>query len=134
MMEGYWPTAGDLPNASRHDREHSRWYNQVDKIVLSKSLKSGPPKTKFISGDIASEVTKIKSGPGKNIMIFGSPQAVHMLSQHDLIDEYWLFVNPIVLGRGIPLFKGIREPKKLSLADSKAFPRNVIALHYLLRL
>src|SRR4030095_2530899 len=39
MMEGYWPTAGDQPTATKHDIEHSRWYNSVTKIVLSRSMR-----------------------------------------------------------------------------------------------
>src|SRR5215216_2481954 len=50
MMESYWPTAGNQPGASKHDIEHSKWYNQVTKVVISRSMKGqNPPKTKIIS-------------------------------------------------------------------------------------
>ena len=53
MMEAYWPTAADKPNASKHDIQHSTWYNKVDKIVLSKSMKGKQlPNTIIISDDI----------------------------------------------------------------------------------
>src|SRR6185295_8539790 len=80
MMQGYWPTAGDQPNASKHDIEHSRWYNKVTKVVLSKTMdKSNSTNTVFIKSNIAEEIEKLKNQKGKNILIFGSPTAVHTL-------------------------------------------------------
>src|SRR4029077_3754039 len=73
MMEGYWPTAGDQPNATKHDIEHSRWYNNVTKIVISRTMQGKKlANTKIVSGDISNEITKLKQGPGKEILIFGS--------------------------------------------------------------
>ena len=131
MMENYWPTAADLPNATKHDIEHSNWYNQVEKVVLSKTMKSiKKDKTTFISDDVAASIKKIKEQPGKNILVFGSPQAIHLLIENDLIDEYWLFVNPIILGEGIPLFTRLAKRTSLILITSKAFACGVVLLHY----
>jgi dihydrofolate reductase len=131
MMQNYWPTAGDEPNASRHDREHSAWYNKVPKIVLSKTIdEKGLQNTMVISDHLAENINKIKNKNGNNIIIFGSPTASHSLMSHGLIDEFWLFVNPILLGNGIPLFKDVRETTKLNFMESKAFACGVIALHY----
>jgi dihydrofolate reductase len=60
-------------------------------------------------------------------LIFGSPSASQSLLNEGLIDEFWLFVNPIILGQGMPLFKGITN---LKLEESKTFANGVIALHY----
>lgn len=131
MMEGYWPTAANQPNASKHDIEHSRWYNNVDKIVISKTLKGKTIKnTRIISDNVGAEVQKIKQGPGKEIIIFGSPGAAHTLMGEDLIDEYWVFVNPILVGKGIPLFENIRNRTNLKLVKSHAFTCGVVCLHY----
>lgn len=131
MMNSYWPTAGDKPNASRHDVEHSRWYNRVEKVVLSNSLKGNPDdKTQVIGGDLVNEIQALKQKPGKNIQMFGSPTAAHALMQHDLIDAYWLFVNPVLLGTGIPLFGNIGRPIDLSLVGSRTFGSGVVELHY----
>jgi dihydrofolate reductase len=130
MMEAYWPTATDQPNASKHDIEHSTWYNKVHKVVLSKTLKEEElNNTTIISDDIPEKITALKQHPGKEIIIFGSPSAAHTLMQLNLIDEYWLFVNPIVLGEGIPLFKGLKR-KKLKLVKSNGFSSGVVCLHY----
>jgi dihydrofolate reductase len=131
MMDSYWPTAADKPNASKHDIEHSQWYNKVDKLVLSQTMRGKKAdKTKFISDNIFSEINSFKQAPGKNVMIFGSPGASHSLMAYNLIDEYWLFVNPILLGQGIPLFENIKSRVNLKSLETKVFPCGVTALHY----
>jgi len=134
MMEGYWPTAADQPNATKHDKEHSEWYSRVDKVVLSRTLRSeGLNKVSCISGNILNEINSLKQQTGKNILMFGSPSAAHSLMEHNLIDEYWLFINPIILGKGIPVFANIREQIKLKLVTTKAFSSGVTALNYLVK-
>jgi len=131
MMQSYWPKAGEQPNATKHDKEHSAWYNKVSKVVLSKTIsEKGLDNTTVISGQLADNINKIKKQDGKNILIFGSPGASQSLLNEGLIDEFWLFVNPIILGQGMPLFKDITGTTKLKLVESKTFPGGVIALHY----
>jgi len=131
MMESYWPTAADQPNASEHDKQHSAWYNSVSKVVLSRTMKGvGVPKLKVISENIPAEIINLKKTTNKNILIFGSPGASHTLMAENLIDAYWLFVNPILLGQGIPLFSGIKERTKLNLTECVNFASGVVCLHY----
>jgi dihydrofolate reductase len=131
MMQSYWPTAADQPNASKHDKEHSAWYSKVSKIVLSKTLNAkGLDNTTVISDQLSENINDIKNQEGKDILIFGSPRASHSLLSQGLIDEFWLFVNPILLGEGIPLFKNVTEITRLKLVQSKTFSCGVIALHY----
>jgi len=131
IMEGYWPTAADQPNATKHDIEHSQWYNSVTKIVISRTMEgTQKPKTKVISNDLAQQIKKLKQGPGKDIAIFGSPGACHSLMQENLIDEYILLINPVLLGTGIPLFKGIEKLTKLKLVSSKVLESAVVMAHY----
>ena len=131
MMQSYWPTAGEQSNASKHDKEHSAWYNKVSKVVLSKTInEKGLDNTKVIGDQLADNINKIKKQEGKNILIFGSPTASHSLLSQGLIDEFWLFVNPVLLGYGIPLYKGVTETTKLKLIETKTFTCGVIALHY----
>lgn len=131
IMQNYWPNAGEQPNATKHDKEHSAWYNKVSKVVLSKTLsEKGLENTIVIKDQLAENINKIKKHEGKNILIFGSPSASLSLLRQNLIDEFWLFVNPVILGKGIPLFKGVEETTKLKLIESKTFSYGVIALHY----
>lgn len=132
MMDAYWPTAPSKPNASKHDIEHGNWYNQVDKLVISKSMEGQKrDKTTIIGHDIGKQVSDLKNKPGKEIIIFGSARATQTLMEYQLVDEFWLFVNPILLGTGMPLFKNIKAPVKLKLLKSTAFAGSgVVCLHY----
>lgn len=134
MMENYWPTAADKPTASRHDIEHSKWYSQVHKIVLSKTMKDKVlNNTTIISDNLSDNIDKIKQstcGGSEDILLFGSPTATHALMQQNLIDGYWLFVNPIILGKGIPLFVDINEKIKLNLLTTQQFTCGVTELNY----
>ena len=133
IMENYWPTAADRPDATKHDREHSQWYNKVNKVVLSRTMRSeGSGKTTFIGDNIISEIKRLKNQAGKNILIFGSPTAAHSLMEDNLIDDYWLFVNPVLLGQGIPVFGRIKVKMNLKPLMTKVFHCGVTALHYTL--
>lgn len=131
MMEAYWPTAAEQPMASKHDIEHSRWYKSVAKVVLSKSMQGQQlSNTTIISDNLSDNINKLKRQSGKDILIFGSPTAAHSLMEYDLIDDFWLFVNPILIGIGVPLFSQIKDTAKLKLLSSNVFSSGVIALHY----
>ena len=131
MMQAYWPKAGDVPNASKHDKEHSAWYNAVPKFVLSRTMsEEGLENTTVIHDELVENVNKIKEQDGKNILIFGSPRASQSLLNQGLIDEFWLFVNPVILGQGMPLFRDVPATIQLKLIESKTFACGVIALHY----
>jgi dihydrofolate reductase len=131
MMDNYWPNAANQPNATKHDKEHSAWYNRVKKIVLSRSYHGlTTDKTTFLGDNVIEEITKLKEEPGKNILIFGSPTAANTLMAHNLIDEYWLFINPVLLGMGIPVFPTFNKRVDLKQISSKAFPCGVTGIHY----
>ena len=136
LMESYWPTAADKPTATRHDIEHSKWYSKVHKVVLSKTMKGADlPNTTIISDNLSDTINEIKQQGDKEILLFGSPTATHSLIQLNLIDGYWLFVNPIILGQGIPLFADInpdsyRDKINLKLLTTRQFSSGVTELNY----
>lgn len=131
MMDAYWPTAADQPNAGKHDIQHSKWYNQVPKVIISKTLKGKNLKNVTIVADnIKEEIEKIKRMPGGDIVIFGSPSAVHALMEQNLIDDYWLFINPVLIGQGIPIFRNIQQRTRLQLKKAHPFTSGVVCLHY----
>jgi dihydrofolate reductase len=91
--------------------------------------------TEIISDNVSDRINEIKQQAGEDILLFGSPRATHSLIQLNLIDGYWLFVNPIILGRGIPLFVDIhpdshREKVKLKLLTTRQFACGVTELSY----
>lgn len=129
LMDGYWPNAADQPNATKHDKEHSDWYNNVSKIVVSRTMKNDRKNIKVISDDLAENINSFKKQPGKNIMMFGSPGISHSLIAEGLIDDLWLFVNPVLLGKGSPMFKDANKIIEFKLVESKQYG-NVVGLHY----
>ncbi len=131
LMENYWPTAGDKPSATKHEKEHSQWYAMAHKIVLSKSMSAvGLSNTTVINESLADRIHEIRQQAGGEILLFGSPAATHSLMQQNLIDGYWLFVNPIILGQGIPLFYDLNDKVKLHLLNSRQFDSGVVELNY----
>ncbi|GAB3936910.1 dihydrofolate reductase family protein [Larkinella terrae] len=131
MMDNYWPTAGEQPGASKHDIQHSGWYNSVKKVVVSNSWKeANRPNVQVVGDNLAEQIRSLKEEPGKNIQIFGSPGACHSLMQYQLIDEYWLFINPVLLGSGTPLFRNINEIEYLKLLETTVLASGVLGVHY----
>lgn len=135
MMESYWPTAADQPGASKHDRVHAAWYKTARKVVLSNTLNQGSfTNTTVISKDYAAAIRNLKKETTGDILLFGSPTTAHSLLAENLIDECWLFINPVLLGDGIPVFKGIKEREQLKLMKTHVFSSGVVCLqHELLR-
>jgi len=131
LMESYWPTVLTDPSSGQQDIEHAQWLDNVTKVVFSKTLQEVKWKnTILINDNVAEEITKLKQQPGKDLVIFGSPGFAQTLMKLDLIDEYWLTVNPVVLGAGIPLFKNIGDRIGLRLIKTRTFNSGVVALHY----
>lgn len=131
LMDNYWPTAADKPNATKHDIEHSTWYNSVAKVIASRTMKgNNPANTRIISDNLITEIRKLTKECGKEIIMFGSPTIAHLLMNENLIDDYWLFVNPVILGKGRPLFKDLNHAINLKLVTSKTLPSGVVCLHY----
>jgi len=135
MMESYWTTAADKPTASKHDIEHSKWYSKVHKIVVSKTMEdTGLTNTTIISENLQHRINEIKqmrNGGSEDILLLGSPTATYSLIQLNLIIGYWLFVNPIILGQGIPLFVDIKNKIKLKLlTTTRQFTCGVTELNY----
>src|SRR5688572_19674230 len=132
MMESYWPNAGDKPNATKHDIEHSKWYKNVHKVVLSKTLQSSDlANTTIINENLSDKINEIKKQKGEDILLFGSPTATHSLIKQNLIDGFWLFVNPIILGQGVLLFKDIKDKINLKLLPTtRQFSNGVTELNY----
>lgn len=131
MMESYWPTAAEQPGASKHDKVHAAWYKSAHKVVLSNTLdQSGFTNTTVIGKDYAVAVRRLAKETTGDILLFGSPSTAHALLAENLIDECWLFVNPVLLGEGIPVFKGIKERQPLKLVKTHVFSSGVVCLQH----
>ncbi len=127
LMAKYWPTA----SPPTEDPVIIDAMNSLPKIVFSKTLDIVEwNNSRLVRGDLEEEIPMLKQLSGKDLVIYGSGTIVSALTQSGLIDEYLLFVNPIVLGRGKPLFAGLRERVPLKLITTKTFKCGVVLLHY----
>ena len=132
MLNNYWPLAKDRPKATEGEITFSNWYNKARKIVISRTLAgTASGNTTIISDDVTKEITKIQTQPGKDIFIFGSPTVAQLLMRLNLIDVYWVFVNPAIFGKGIPLFLNIDNKIQLQLVTTKQFSNGEFALNYI---
>lgn len=99
MMASYWPTVPSDPDSSARDRAHAAWVEAIPKVVVSRSLEQADwNNTTLIRADVAEQVTALKGQPGGDLMIFGSPTLIHLFARQGLVDEYLMYVNPVVLG------------------------------------
>ncbi|MGH2825245.1 MAG: dihydrofolate reductase family protein [Thermoleophilaceae bacterium] len=101
MYEGmaeYWPTADTDPESDDQHVEFSRKWKDTPKIVFSRSLDHADWNTRVVSADIGAEITRLKRQPGGGLVLFGGADIASSLMKLDLIDEFHLFVHPVVLG------------------------------------
>ena len=131
LLNDYWPSAKDNLQASKGEIAFSNWYNTAQKIVVSKSMKGAQlNNTTIISHDVLTELQHIKEKSGKDILIFGSPSIAQMLLSTGLINSYWVFINPVIFGEGIALFKIQKDKIKLKLVAKKQFGNGELGLNY----
>jgi dihydrofolate reductase len=127
LMAAYWPT----PAAVTDDPIIAYKMNNSSKVVFSNTLgRAEWNNTRLVKGEAAQEVIKLKQQPGKDMVIFGSGRLVSSLALSRLIDEYRLFVNPIILGQGNPIFKGIHERQNVRLLSTRTFQSGNVLLCY----
>jgi len=127
MMAGYWPT----PLAVENDPIVARGMNEADKIVFSRTLKTVAwNNTRLVKDDVVEFVKREKPTHGKDMTILGSGSIVAQLAEQGLIDEYQIMVDPVALGAGKTIFKGITAKLDLKLTSSRVFRSGVVLLCY----
>ena len=127
MMASYWPT----PAAMKNNPTVARGMNNAEKIVFSRTLKRVEWKnTRLIRKNVAEEIRKLKKTRGKNMTILGSGSIVREFAEENLIDEYQIMVDPVILASGTPLFDGLKHTLKLKLMNRRMFKSGVLLLSY----
>jgi dihydrofolate reductase len=128
---GAWPYVPDNPSASEGEKEYARKLNAMRKIVFSKTLqKADWHNSSLVNEVLLAEIKKWKQEPGKDMLIYGSASVVQALTNLGLIDEYQIFVHPVVLGGGKPLFANVQDRTKLKLVKTRTFNTGVVGLYY----
>lgn len=127
MMVSFWTT----PEAKQTLPVVAEGMNKSTKIVFSNTLKSAEwQNTKVVSGNIVEQVRKMKALPGNDMTILGSGSIVSLFTDAGLIDTYQIMIDPVAIGKGIPIFNGIRNKFNLKLTGSRIFKSGVVLLNY----
>ncbi len=127
MMASYWPTQ----QARTSDPVVAEKMNSTPKIVFSRSLSEAKwENTRLVNQDFAAEITRLKSQPGKDMIIFGSSDLAVSFIEHGLLDECRIMINPIVLGGGRSVFEGVHDRLRLKLLRTRVFHSGNVLLYY----
>jgi dihydrofolate reductase len=127
LMAAYWPTA----SATQDDPRIIAAMNDLPKVVFSRTLEKAEWKnSRLVQGDAAGEVARLKAQPGRHLVIYGSGGLASELSPQGLIDDYRIFVAPLALGSGLPLFRGLSRRIGLRLVETRSFRTGMVLLRY----
>ena len=130
-MAKHWTAVAADPSARKQDIEFANWMNELPKVVFSKTLSTSEwNNSRIIKDNIAREISEMKLQPGKDMIMWGGVSIISTFIQLGLIDEYQIWVAPVVLGRGLPLFNNIKKSIDLKLLRTLQFSNSVILLSY----
>lgn len=129
LMAGFWPTADGDPSNPAPVIAFARIWRDMPKIVFSRTLERADWNTTVVGEVDVEEVTKLKAQPGGDMMLGGADLAATFL-RLDLVDEYRLYVHPVVIGAGKRLFPPSAGPIVLRLAETRTFASGVVLLRY----
>jgi dihydrofolate reductase len=132
LAEGFIPTWKErLTDPMGEDPNFIRKMNDTHKVVFTKTLHTSPWENAVVAnGHLAEEVNKVKQQEGKDIIVYGGGQFVSSLIKENLIDEFYFFINPAIIGKGMPIFQSISEQINYSLESSQQFDCGIIVLKY----
>jgi dihydrofolate reductase len=125
----YWETADQDPDLRDFELEFAGIWKPLPKIVFSKTLEKVEGNARLARDVVADEIARMKREPGKDLGVGGAGLAA-TLTKLGLIDEYWLFVYPVVLGGGTPYFPALDERIPLELVETRTFASRVVYLRY----
>ncbi len=126
-MASYWPS----PAALESDPLVAGAMNRLPKIVFSRTLETADwNNTRLVRDNVADEITRLKKQPGHDLAVFGSANLMSTLIKLHLIDEHRVMVNPVILGRGRPLFEGVDSRLNLKLLNTRSFRSGNVLLTY----
>ena len=132
LMVPYWPNVARDPSATRSDKEFAQKFTAMDKIVFSRSLAHAEANTRIVRANPGDELLRLKKEKGKKISVGGIDLAEQLIAL-GLVDEFYFFILPVIVGEGRRLMEGagLSERLKLKLIESKVFTSGALALHYL---
>ncbi|MFG2478393.1 dihydrofolate reductase family protein [Streptomyces fagopyri] len=129
LMAAYWPTADQDPASTPTEAEFAGIWRDIPKIVYSRTLERADWNTTLVRDVVPEEVRALKEQPGGDLGLGGADLAASFL-RHDLVDEFRIYVHPVLIGRGKPLFARTDALTALRLAETRAFGNGVVLLRY----
>ncbi len=125
----YWETADEDPALPAHMLEFARIWKDLPKVVFSNTLETVVGNARLATGSVAEEVARLKEEPGGHLAVAGAALASDLI-RLNLIDEYWLFVSPVILGAGTPFFPPLAERIHLELVETRTFASRIVYVRY----
>jgi dihydrofolate reductase len=125
----YWETADENPSSAAYELEFARIWKNLPKIVFSTTLEKVEGNARLATGGIVEEVATLRQQPGRDLAVGGAGLA-STFAKLGLIDEYRLFVSPVVLGGGTPYFPALEERIELQLVETRTFASRVVCVRY----
>jgi dihydrofolate reductase len=129
LMAGFWPTADKDSASTAPMVEFARIWRDMPKFVFSRTLERADWNTTVLRDVVPDQIMKLKAQPGGD-MVLGGPDIAAAFRRQDLIDEYRIYVHPVVIGGGKPLFQTSDTRMSLKLAETRAFGNGVVLLRY----
>jgi dihydrofolate reductase len=129
LMAGFWPTADKDPSSTGPMVEFARIWRDMHKFVFSRTLEQADWNTTVVRDVVAEEVMELKAQPGGDLVLGGADLAAAFM-RLDLIDEYRVYVHPILIGQGKPMFQRSDSRTSLQLAETRTFGNGVVLLRY----
>jgi dihydrofolate reductase len=129
LMAQHWPTADADPAASAETVEFAGIWRDKPKVVYSSTLEQAGWNTTIVRQVVPEEVLTFKAQPGGDLVLGGADLGATFM-ELDLIDEYRLYVQPMILGRGKPMFRPSDFKSSLRLAETRTFGSGVVLLRY----
>jgi dihydrofolate reductase len=131
LMAEFWPTADTDPASTGPMVEFARIWRDMPKLVFSRTLERADWNAVVVRDVVPEAIQELKAQPGGDLALGGADLAT-AFRHHDLIDEYRIYVHPVVIGRGKPLFQPSDARSSLHLAGTRTFSNGVVLLHYVL--
>ncbi|MEU7985922.1 dihydrofolate reductase family protein [Streptosporangium canum] len=128
MMSGYWPRA-EQHSTHEHDLAFAPIWRAASKVVVSRTLEKAEWNTRVIGENVVGELTALKES-GATLLLFGGSALAAHLTEHGVIDEYQIFVHPVILGGGKPVFQEQSHRAGLELVESRTFDSQVVLLRH----
>jgi len=129
-MAVYWPTVASNPESREEEKWMADTLNSSPKVIFSKTITHINWTNARVANDIVEEVKELKKEPGKDILIYGGASTVSFFIRENLIDEYHLFINPVIIGKGKTIYSTVKQYMKLQLINTIASSTGIVILVY----